>query len=567
MSVLRKWAAAATALAICAAPVSAEAGIKDWVAAKYRAWFGPSQKAPPAETEEQPLPDLFPTEALVSIEPGRLETLVDGGKVTLIVRRRSSMGDRITIHWETIGQSAEAGRDFGAASGDLVLEPRQETGSIEIGILANPAYQAERTFTVRLSNPKNARLDQSESLVVIRNNRPPAPEAKPGQLICGAEALGSPPGVVGFEPVEIGYEVEGVVVCRNSAAGELTVSKAEVAGGQGSFSMAEDGCAGRTLSSGAQCRIEVTFSPTAPQPVKGRLLVQWRSLGKDQLAEIGLNGVGTEPPLPPRTRVDEVREGRRGKPGRLVLDPEAPPPIDPPQYRLSEARQAQEMSYKSIGIVGLRSSLPVRGERVITTDRYIPCVLETEIVSELPGGVVCVVESPVYGLDGRLILIPAGTRVEGDYQPLAKTGDTRLNVIWRRFRKPDNSSIYVQSGFQAMDVAGRTGMPGYVDTRWWEKYQSAIFLTGLSAAAAYAVPANNDRLATAQQTGSDGMMRIIQQQLEENFDLRPVTTVPSGSRLIIRPLVDLWFPEPDIIAPTGAPSPSNGASPRGARQG
>jgi type IV secretory pathway VirB10-like protein len=100
-----------------------------------------------------------------------------------------------------------------------------------------------------------------------------------------------------------------------------------------------------------------------------------------------------------------------------------------------------------------------------------------------------------------------------------------------------------------VDIAGRTAIPGVIDNRLWQKYGGAILLTTISAGAALAVPSGNARLADAYKTLADNLGSISTQILEENLDLRPVITVPAGTRLNIIPLVDLWFPNPRIIAP------------------
>jgi hypothetical protein len=96
-------------------------------------------------------------------------------------------------------------------------------------------------------------------------------------------------------------------------------------------------------------------------------------------------------------------------------------------------------------------------------------------------------------------------------------------------------------------------LPGDIDSRIWEKYGSAVLVTMLSAASAAASSSGSGRLQDFQSQAADGFARITGQILEENLDLRPVETVPGGSRLIIRPLTDLWFPKPEEEGPDGKP--------------
>jgi type IV secretion system protein VirB10 len=59
---------------------------------------------------------------------------------------------------------------------------------------------------------------------------------------------------------------------------------------------------------------------------------------------------------------------------------------------------------------------------------FIRCVLETRIISDIPGFTSCVVTEPVYSFTGRRLLLPKGSKVLGKYDS-GPTGDREASII------------------------------------------------------------------------------------------------------------------------------------------
>lgn len=83
----------------------------------------------------------------------------------------------------------------------------------------------------------------------------------------------------------------------------------------------------------------------------------------------------------------------------------------------------------------------------------IPGILETAIVSDLPGQIRAIVSEDVYSFDGRRVLIPTGTRLIGEYQSEITQGQNRIFVIWTRMLRDDGVSVRLNSiGADSLDV-------------------------------------------------------------------------------------------------------------------
>lgn len=363
----------------------------------------------------------------------------------------------------------------------------------------------------------------------------PPPPPTPGRLALSATALA-------FGTVHIGNSAERPVIVRNDGETALSVSDMAISG-SGDFKISLP-CALPKLSPGESCTIRLAFAPSAQAQATGELLIA-HGRGIDR---VQVSGVGTLLAPPPPPRDDLLVAARALRMLRLRAGPETILPApDPVSVETEIEYGMDDKDYRRIGLRKQQTTYPVFRERVLTEDRYIPAVLENAINSQLPGRVIAVVEKHVYGSDGRKILFPAGTRFVGVYQSLAKQGDTRLNVIWERILRPDGASIIVE--FEGADQMGRTGLVGQVDNRLWEKYGTAILVSALSAATAFAVPSGgtdstSQNFATAQADLSQNLAQITAATIQQNINLAPVMTVAAGSRIEIIPTSDVWFREP-----------------------
>lgn len=120
----------------------------------------------------------------------------------------------------------------------------------------------------------------------------------------------------------------------------------------------------------------------------------------------------------------------------------------------------------------------------VTQGTMIPAVLETAINTDVPGYVRAVVSQDVRSFDGRSVLVPRSSRLIGQYQSGLQAGQKRAYVIWTRLIRPDGVSVALASPGTAFDGSG--GVPGDVDTHFFQRFGSAMLLSvigGLTAVA------------------------------------------------------------------------------------
>jgi type IV secretion system protein VirB10 len=136
----------------------------------------------------------------------------------------------------------------------------------------------------------------------------------------------------------------------------------------------------------------------------------------------------------------------------------------------------------------------------------IPCALKTGIDTTLPGFVICEVLNDVRSANGNTVLIDRGATVFGEQQSSLKQGQARTFVLWTRIDNP--SGIFVNIDSPASDQMGYSGVPGFVDTHFWQRFGGAIMLSLIQDFSA----AYTQRLATQQSASNNTGATVVNSQ-------------------------------------------------------
>ncbi len=165
---------------------------------------------------------------------------------------------------------------------------------------------------------------------------------------------------------------------------------------------------------------------------------------------------------------------------------------------------------------------------VVQAGAIIPAALITGIRSDLPGQVTAQVTENVYDSPtGRLLLIPQGTRLIGEYDNGVGVGQRRVLLVWNRLIFPDGKSIVLERQPGA-DSQGYAGLEDGVDYHWRDLARAAALSTLLGVGAELATD-GSDRLVSAirggaQDTINDAGQQIVRRQLS----IQPTLTIRPG---------------------------------------
>lgn len=170
--------------------------------------------------------------------------------------------------------------------------------------------------------------------------------------------------------------------------------------------------------------------------------------------------------------------GQMTPPAEAEAPPAVPAPITAPSQPggpLGGDNSPLAQRLKPTLLTGEKAAVIANPNMTITEGTVIPCTLQTAINSELPGLVVCVVPIDIRGTTGNVVLLDRGTRIIGQIQSGLLQGQNRVFVDWTRAETPDHVVITLDS--PGTDELGRSGLPGAVDTHFWQRFGGALMLT------------------------------------------------------------------------------------------
>lgn len=181
-------------------------------------------------------------------------------------------------------------------------------------------------------------------------------------------------------------------------------------------------------------------------------------------------------------------------------------------------------------------------EYKILQGKLIEAVLEPRAISDLPGTLCATVQRDVIGTQGRLALIPWGSRVCGTYNAELRKGQDRLFVIWQTVRRPDGVQVALNS--PGADQLGSSGMGGQVNTHFAQIFGVSALLSIIGAGSANISVNGQDAYNSVsyyRQSVQQAAAQTSQQVLQPYINIPPTVTVPAGSRIRIYVNRDLDF--------------------------
>jgi type IV secretion system protein TrbI len=165
----------------------------------------------------------------------------------------------------------------------------------------------------------------------------------------------------------------------------------------------------------------------------------------------------------------------------------------------------------------------------LSAGSIIAATMVTGLNSDLPGFVTAQVTENAYdSATGRILLIPQGSRLIGQYDSVIAFGQNRALLVWNRIILPDGSSIRIDNA-PATDAAGYAGLADKVDVHSWKLLKGIALSTLLGVGTQLTFGSSESDLVRAiRESTQQNADRAGQQLVSKNLNIQPTITVRPG---------------------------------------
>mgnify|MGYP000542460695 FL=1 len=211
-------------------------------------------------------------------------------------------------------------------------------------------------------------------------------------------------------------------------------------------------------------------------------------------------------------------------------DAAAPQPADAAQgdQTAKRAFMAQASNQRTVSVERLTAPA---SPNIVQAGSIIPAALITGIRSDLPGQITAQVTANVYDSPtGRILLIPQGARLIGEYDSEVTAGQTRVLLAWDRLIMPDGRSIVLERQPGA-DAAGYAGLQDRVNQHWGNLLKAAAVSTLLGVGAELGADSEDDLTRALRRGSQDTINQTGQQIVRRQLNVQPTLTIRPGHPL------------------------------------
>lgn len=181
-----------------------------------------------------------------------------------------------------------------------------------------------------------------------------------------------------------------------------------------------------------------------------------------------------------------------------------------------------------------RVTAPV-SPNVLQAGSVIPAALITGIQSDLPGQITAQVIQNVYDSPtGRILLIPQGSRLIGEYDSEVSAGQNRVLLAWDRLILPGGRSILLDRQ-PGTDAAGMAGLHDRTNYHWGNMLKAAFISTLMGVGTQLATDSDDELMKALRYGTQDTINQTGRQVVQRQINVPPTLTVRPGH--ILRVLV------------------------------
>ena len=162
---------------------------------------------------------------------------------------------------------------------------------------------------------------------------------------------------------------------------------------------------------------------------------------------------------------------------------------------------------------------------------FINCILETKVDTTVPGMTSCRIPENIYSMDGRTVLVEAGSRMFGEYRGALAQGQDRVFVLWTQIHTP--YGVVVDLDSPGTDPLGGAGHTGEVDFHRWRRFGNALLFSLIDDSFNFATMKASERSdgVSYYTTSQDSMSELIKEAMKQTGQIPPTIRINQGSRI------------------------------------
>jgi type IV secretory pathway VirB10-like protein len=135
-------------------------------------------------------------------------------------------------------------------------------------------------------------------------------------------------------------------------------------------------------------------------------------------------------------------------------------------------------------------------------------------------------------------LLERGTKLIGETRGQVQQGSARIFVLWTEARTP--TGVIVPLDSPGADELGRSGLPGEVNTHFWQRFGAAILVSVIDGGIQAAAQSSNGGAGTVIVNPS-ASQDVLTEILKNTISIPPTVVKHNGDRIQVLVARDLDF--------------------------